>query len=108
MTLDGPRHTFPNDPIFTQLLYVCKSTPGTIIHDDAHEFQADYSRILGDILQLRHVLLEHLPQSALNEHGMLLQEWSSICVLTPRSYEFIIAFFSILSLGGACAPLGKI
>lgn len=104
--LSYPRYTFPDDPIFTQLLHVSRNIQGHVIYD-GHGFYANYCRILSDILQLRQALLGRLPKSAFNEQGMLLEKRRYICILVLKNYEFIIAFFATLAIGGACVPLGK-
>ncbi|KKO97290.1 hypothetical protein THAR02_10610 [Trichoderma harzianum] len=48
-----------------------------------------------------------LPSSILDEHGILPQETPYISVLTRRGYEFLVAFFAIRAIGGACIPFGS-
>lgn len=42
---------FPNNQIFQQLLLATRGFQGTIIHD-VDGFQADYARLLNDILEV--------------------------------------------------------
>lgn len=100
-----PRYTLPDDSVFSRLLHVSKKIQGHVIYDD-HGFCADYPRILRDILLLRQALLNHLPKLALNGQGILVEKRRCICVLTQNGYEFIIAFFATLAIGGTCVPLG--
>ncbi|KAK2744988.1 hypothetical protein FQN57_004118 [Myotisia sp. PD_48] len=95
---------FPDDPIFNRLLRLAESFKGSIIYA-ADGFEACYKRLICDILSFRKSLFEQLPSAAFNEHGLLTEEYSYIPVLSLGGYEFIIAFFTILSLGGACVPL---
>ena len=96
---------FPNDQIFQQLLLAAKGFQGTIIHD-ADGFKADYARFLNDILEVCRALRLNLPPAAFDERGLLREDEPYICILS-LGYEFIIAHYAILALGGASVPLGK-
>lgn len=106
VTQQKQQETFPNDPIFNQLLSVARQSRGTVVYD-ATGIEADYARFFRDVSRLRAILQRQLPQSAFNEHGLVDENSPFICVLSAGGYEFIISFFAILSIGGACVPLGK-
>ncbi|RFU29333.1 hypothetical protein B7463_g7018, partial [Scytalidium lignicola] len=97
---------FPNDYIFNQLLHIAQEFHGKIIYD-TFGFEADYARVFQDILEVCSTLREHLLSSAFNVQGLLHEDTSNICVLSLGGYEFIIAFYAILALGGACVPLAS-
>ncbi|KAJ6443213.1 Acyl-CoA synthetase family member 3, mitochondrial [Purpureocillium lavendulum] len=97
---------FPSDPVLVRLLQSAKVTTETIIHD-AYGFDKTYPELLGDIVQTRDALLDQLPSSAVDKAGLLHEDRPYICVLTRGGYEFIVAFFAIRAIGGACMPLAS-
>ncbi|CAM1509752.1 Fc.00g000870.m01.CDS01 [Cosmosporella sp. VM-42] len=99
---------FPSDPILTKLLQAAKETGnGRPIVHDAHGFVKNYSQLLGDILQTRDLIRQNLPPSVINDRGILHEETPYICVLALSGYEFLVAFFAIRALGGACIPFSS-
>jgi hypothetical protein len=70
---------FPNDHAFQQILLAARGFRGTLIHD-ADGFQADYTRFLNDILELRKALQENLPPTFFDEQGLLHENNSYIYV----------------------------
>ncbi|POR37072.1 Acyl-CoA synthetase family member 3, mitochondrial [Tolypocladium paradoxum] len=97
---------FPNDPILVKLLQSASLTTEHIIHD-AYGFDKTYADLLGDIVQTRDAIRANLPSTALNAHGVLNDDRPYICVLTRSGYEFLVAFFAIRAIGGACIPFGS-
>ena len=97
----------PNEPTFDQLLRVSRQINHIIIHDPKHEVDADYAQLLTDLLRMRGSLYEVLPKSLFDEHDILREENPYILILAPGGYEFIVAAFAILSIGGALVPLGE-
>lgn len=107
----GPRThrviTFPNDPLFKQLLNHAKESDEIIIYDPDRGVEATHAQLLCDISTLRQAIYEHLPESIRGEDMAIGGERPYICILAPCSYEFIVAFFTILALGGAPVPVCK-
>lgn len=105
----GQTYKFPEDPVLIRLLssshHQVKS-PETII-DDAGGFQKSYPELLGDILQTAHLVRTASPPSMLDERGLLKNDSPYIGVLVRSGYEFIVAFFAIRAMGGACMPIGR-
>ncbi|KND87442.1 Acyl-CoA synthetase family member 3, mitochondrial [Tolypocladium ophioglossoides CBS 100239] len=93
---------FPNDPILVKLLHSAKLTTENIIHD-AYGFDKTYADLLGDVMQMRDAIRANLPPTALNARGILNDDRPYVCVLTRSGYEFLVAFFAIRAIGGACA-----
>lgn len=101
-------HRFPHDPVLVKLLHASKNRPDSaiVIHDICG-YERSYSQLFGDVIRTRNELRMHLPSSVIDEHGILRQETPYIPVLTRSGYEFLVAFFAIRALGGACIPFGK-
>jgi malonyl-CoA/methylmalonyl-CoA synthetase len=99
-------HKFPNDLALVRLLIAAQQAADSdvIIHD-VYGFEKTYPELLGDILQMRQIICRQLPATKTNEHGHLRQENSCIAVISKSGYEFIVAFFAIRAMGGACMPL---
>ncbi|KAM3438750.1 hypothetical protein MY4824_003052 [Beauveria thailandica] len=99
------RSKFPKDPILVKLLQASQLTTEQIIHD-AYGFNKTYGELLSDIFVTRDTLQRTLPPSTLTAAGLLRQERPYIGAITCGGYEFIVAFFAIRALGGACFPFG--
>lgn len=97
----------PNEPIFRRLVENNKTVHNVIIHDPSYGLNAKYPQLLHDILALRQRLYECLPVSMFDEKGRMKGDNPYILILSRGNYEFIVAAFSILALGGALVPLGK-
>lgn len=104
----GEIHKFPHDPVLVKLLMAARLTQDTkpIIHD-ALGFEKSYADLFSDILAMRELLRARLPPSAIYERGLLHEKNQYIAILTKSGYEFLVAFFSIRTVGGVCMPLGK-
>lgn len=100
------RYTLPNDPILVKLQCVLQNARGPMIHD-GYGFDKDYAQLLGDAVTTRDRILGSLPPTAVDEHGFLKSEQPYICVLALSGYEFLVAFFAIRAINGACVPFGK-
>lgn len=104
----SPKQKFPNDPILVRLLQAAgqDTTNEPIVCDD-YGFEKTYAQLLGDVLQTRSLIIQNLPPSALDNRGILVQKNPYICALAVSGYEFLVAFFAIRALGGACIPFSK-
>ncbi|KAJ6789352.1 hypothetical protein PWT90_08761 [Aphanocladium album] len=93
--------TFPNDPLLVRLLQSSKLTDEVIIHD-AYGFDKTYPELLADIHTTRNAIRASLPPSALTPQGLVTEKHQYIGALTLGGYEFIVAFYAIRAVGGAC------
>ncbi|KAJ6126692.1 hypothetical protein N7523_002304 [Penicillium sp. IBT 18751x] len=93
---------FPHDQIFTSLLALAREIKQVIVHDGAAGVSATYDQFITDVIHTRHALREKL---ALCSDSLTLEEGSLVCILAPANYEFAVAAFSILALGGMVVPL---
>ena len=97
----------PNEPIFRRLVENSKLVQNVIIHDPSSGVDAKYPQLLHDILALRQRLYECLPVSMFDEKGRIKEDTPYILIFSRGNYEFIVASFSVLAIGGALVPLGK-
>ena len=95
---------FPNDAIFTNLVNLRDTVPGVVI-SDKYGIEAGYEDLFDDIAQLRRTLRQQLPSESFDSRGLLHPESGRIASITTSVYHFLISFFAIASLGGACVPL---
>lgn len=101
-------YRFPHDPVLAKLLHASKNRPDSaIVIHDVCGYEKSYSQLLGDVIRTRKELRMQLPSSIIDEHGIIRQETPYIPVLTRSGYEFLVAFFAIRAVGGACIPFGK-
>ncbi|KAK2868022.1 hypothetical protein FQN49_003234 [Arthroderma sp. PD_2] len=100
--------SLPQDLILSKLLAAARQFPEseTVVHD-AYGFEKSYPELLGDILQMRDTIREGLPVSAIDGQGILYETSKYIATLTRTSYEVLVAFFAIQSMGGVWVPLGS-
>lgn len=97
----------PNEPIFRRLVENNKTVHNVIVHDPSCGVNAKYPQLLRDVLALRQRLYECLPVSMFDEKGRMKGDNPYILILSRGNYEFIVAAFSVLAIGGALVPLGK-
>lgn len=95
---------FPNDATFTALFNLRDTVPGVLISDE-YGFEAGYNELLDDIVKLRQILRKQLPAESFDNNGLLRPECRHIMSITTSIYHFAVGFFTVLSLGGACAPV---
>ncbi|KAK2794908.1 hypothetical protein FQN50_009832 [Emmonsiellopsis sp. PD_5] len=94
----------PNDPIFEEILRAASTFTGPIVtHIDG--FEADYNRVLRDLQIWHEMLYQNLPSSMFGAEGLLHEARPYICTLSLSGYRYIIAFYTVLAMGGACIPL---
>ena len=97
----------PNEPVFQRLVEQSKSIQSVIIHDPSCGVSAKYPQLFHDLLLLRQRLYGSLPASIFDEKGRIAADTPYIFILSRGNYEFIVASFSVLAVGGALVPLGK-
>ena len=97
----------PNEPMFRRLVENNKSVHNVIVHDSSCGLNVKYPQLLHDILALRQRLYECLPVSTFDEKGRMKGDNPYILILSRGNYEFIVASFSVLAMGGALVPLGE-
>lgn len=99
--------TFPNDPLFKQILNHATESNGIIIYDPDRSVEATYAQLLCDISMLRQAIYEQIPESMRAEHMAISGQRPYICILASCSYELMVAFFTTIALGGAAVPMCK-
>lgn len=97
----------PNEPIFRRLVENNETLHNVIVHDPSCGVDAKYPQLLQDILALRKRLYKCLPASMFDEKGRIKEDNPYILVLSRGNYEFIVAAFAVLAMGGALVPLGE-
>ncbi|KAJ5770375.1 NRPS-like protein biosynthetic cluster [Penicillium nucicola] len=99
--------SFPDEPHFRVLLQHCRETsPKDIFFQDPScGIEASHDQFLQDVFLTRQGLLNQLPKALVNERGIIHEEHPFICILNQGNYEYIVAAFAVLMLGGAVVPL---
>ncbi|GFG23860.1 hypothetical protein IFM61606_03753 [Aspergillus udagawae] len=100
-----PPRGLPNDPVFKHLVHAAAYANKPIIRDPLQNIEADYVRFLGDILQYRLKISNALPTEILDDNGMIQNNDNFILLSAPSSYQFLVALFAILAVGGAAVLL---
>lgn len=101
-----PAIGLPNDPIFTHLAHLARNTNKVIIRDPLQKLEADHVRFLRDILQFRWKISSALPADILDGNGMIKSDDGVYILLSaPSDYQFLVALFAILAVGGAAVLL---
>jgi malonyl-CoA/methylmalonyl-CoA synthetase len=97
----------PNEAIFKRLIENSKTIPNVVINDPTCGVEADYTKLLHDIVTLRQELYEALSRT-LFDNALIRTESPYVLVQSTGNYEFIVACFAVLAFGGAIVPIGKI
>ncbi|GFF36871.1 hypothetical protein IFM51744_03272 [Aspergillus udagawae] len=95
----------PNEPFFEHLVKSWNEVQHVVIHDPQNGVDADYTQLFTDVLNMRQAIYEALPRSMFDDKRIIVEESPFIFILAPGNYEFIVASFAILALGGALVPL---
>jgi malonyl-CoA/methylmalonyl-CoA synthetase len=102
------RGALPNEPIFARLVRMACEVKHVIIDDPGSGVQCDFARLLSDIHQMHCALRQSLSKSLFRaDCSLLLESNPYILILSPGNYEFVVAALSVLSIGGAFAPVGE-
>lgn len=108
MALDSITLSLPNEPHFrTFLQYHDESPDRTIFDDRISGNRVTFKQFLRDVHATRQDLLGSLPDSMVNNGFIITEERPYIFLLTPGNYEFAVAAFAALSIGGAIVPLSE-
>lgn len=107
-----PLYSFPNEPLFNNLLRLADQTPAKqhIIHDrtlEGGDIEVDYDQLLSDIVHMRQLLYNTLPMHIFDRYGVIKKTRPYIFLLIPSNYEFVVAALSVLALGAAFVPLSE-
>ncbi|KAJ5408557.1 NRPS-like protein biosynthetic cluster [Penicillium cosmopolitanum] len=98
---------FPNETHFRVLLKHCEeSSPDDVFfYDSSCGIEANHQQFLQDVYATRQGLLNGLPRVLFNDQDIIHEERPFICLLNQGNYEYIVAAFAVLILGGAVVPL---
>lgn len=108
MAVGSAWEKFPNDLLLVQFLRSAKrcANQRPFIHDH-FGFDKSLEELIADILRMRDLVRQQLPESAFTARSLLKEEAPYVAVLTRSGYEFIVAFFAVRVLGGAPIPFGS-
>ena len=96
----------PNEPIWELLLTALELYPHhVVVADSLSRLEADYAQLVTDMLYMRREIIKAFPPSMFEPHGHIAQERPYITVIAPGNFDFIVAAFAVLSLGGAFMPI---
>jgi malonyl-CoA/methylmalonyl-CoA synthetase len=96
---------FPDDTIFNTLLPIARELDHTVFHDPAKGINANYDQFMTDVIHMRHQLKKQLSRYLDPQNNSIFAESVLICALAPANYEYAVAVFAILALGGTVVPL---
>ncbi|KAH8433377.1 class I adenylate-forming enzyme family protein [Aspergillus melleus] len=96
----------PNEVMFEHLVRLLENDPKPVIIDPRDGVQAGYPQLLADIRETRQRVYQTLPGDLFDNKGRISKDRPCIGVLTPTSYDFVVAALAILAMGGAIVPLG--
>jgi hypothetical protein len=100
---------FPNHVLFTKMVQSSHEDRRIMIRDPENNVEADYTQLLFDISVCREVLRERLAPDLFDDNGLIHEDKTVyVSILSLINYEFLVAQFSILSIGAAMVQLGKL
>lgn len=95
----------PGDPLFKTLLYNAQHIHSTLIRDTSAGIAATPAQFLRDVIFFKHRINTQLATSGIDVHTVAGDVDVYICILAPLSYEFLVAFYAVIALGGVAVPL---
>jgi acyl-CoA synthetase (AMP-forming)/AMP-acid ligase II len=100
---EGP-NVLPHDLIFHTLQDLAMNHNGTAVKDDSKGHAVSHRQLFSDIIRCRNEVRATLDSKTVK---MLQSDCEvSICILS-EGYEFVVAFFAVLALGGIAVPLSR-
>jgi hypothetical protein len=91
----------PHDVIFHRLHYLANHHSGKAVKESHIGLEVSYQQLLSDIIRLRVRLLGNLNEQTLER---LRRDEEVAFVIMASGYEFIVALFATLSIGGISVP----
>lgn len=96
----------PNDFMFQRIVHIAhERLQGThgIIRDHHGDQEANYAKLLTDVLELQEVVFKKLS----DDTRKALSAGQDVIILlsAPAGYEWLVAFLTVLSLGAVIAPI---
>ncbi|KAJ5835714.1 NRPS-like protein biosynthetic cluster [Penicillium robsamsonii] len=86
--------------------YSNESSPDEVFFKDSVSgIEANHPQFINDVYITRQELLDNLPRTLFSNQNLLREDRSFVCILNQGSYDFIVAAFAVLALGGAVVPL---
>ncbi|CAG8932827.1 unnamed protein product [Penicillium salamii] len=95
----------PDDPLFEKLIYNAQHIHSTLIRDTSSGIAATPAQFLRDVVFFKHRINIQLATSGIDIHTVAGDVDVYICILAPLSYEFLVAFYAVIALGGVAVPL---
>ena len=97
---EGP-NVLPHDLIFHRLYFLATNQISIAVKDAHKGYEITYSQLLSHIIQTRNHIRENL---SCRTTKMLRSGEEVSLMIVARGYEFVVAFFAILALGGIAVP----
>lgn len=95
----------PNDILFQRLHYLAIYRNGSAVKEEHLGLDVSYAKFLSDIIKHKKAILATLDDKTLQK----LEEDKEVAfTILARGYEFIVAFFAILAVGGIAVPLSTL
>ncbi|CAG8398981.1 unnamed protein product [Penicillium salamii] len=95
----------PDDPLFERLLYNAQHIHSTLIRDTSAGIAATPAQFLRDVIFFKDRINRQLTTSGIDIHNVAAHGDVYICILAQLSYEFLVAFYAVIALGGVAVPL---
>jgi hypothetical protein len=101
VSVEDDSNTLPHDAFFHRLHYLACHQNSIAIRDHQLGIEVPHDQLLSDIVATRNDVIQRLhPVTA-----QLLGEDKEVAfVIFARGYEFVVAFFAILAIGGIAVP----
>jgi hypothetical protein len=93
--------TLPHDVLFHRLHFLACHQNTVAIKEPHLNLVATYQQLLSDIVRLKVKILERLHPSTIEK---LDADHEVAFVVFGRGYEFVMAYFAILAVGGIVVP----
>ncbi|KAJ5513406.1 NRPS-like protein biosynthetic cluster [Penicillium fimorum] len=98
---------FPDESHFRVFLRHCnESSPDDVFFKESVSgIEATHPQFINDVYTTRQELLDALPRDLFSNQNVFREDRPFVCILNQGSYDFIVATFAVLALGGATVPL---
>lgn len=91
----------PSDIIFQRLHYLACFQNGPAVREEHLGLDVSYAQLLGDVIYQKQKLIQAFSEETLLKLGA---DEEVAFVILARGYEFVVALFAVLAIGGIAVP----
>jgi hypothetical protein len=98
---------FPNELFFRRLLTIADQYNHPVIQHPSKGTSKSSRQLLQDVVLCRNRIRDALPASRLDSKGVLKNDEGRILLVAEAGYDFVVALYAAIAIGGVLIPACK-